>query len=108
VVVGEEYADQATPVFSDTMQYVVLNPYWNVPESIAREEILPEAREDPDYLDRNDYIVTESWTSADAIRNPGPDEFDRVEAGALRIRQRPGPQNSLGRVKFMFPNDFNI
>ena len=108
VVVGKEYNDQATPVFSDTMQYVVFNPYWNVPESIAAEEILPAAREDPGYLERNDYEIVRSWTDERRIENPGPDALDQVERGAYRIRQRPGAGNALGQVKFMFPNEFNI
>ncbi|HET6567927.1 MAG TPA: L,D-transpeptidase family protein, partial [Rhodothermales bacterium] len=53
VIVGEEYHEKQTPRFSDTMEYVIFRPYWNVPDGIAAREILPEAREDPGYLDRN-------------------------------------------------------
>lgn len=108
VVVGEEYDDSATPVFSDTMEYVVFNPYWNVPHSIATEEILPLAREDPDYLDQNRYEIATSWRDDAEVVPPSQGALDRVEAEQYRIRQRPGPDNALGTIKFMFPNDFNI
>ncbi|HEX7071693.1 MAG TPA: L,D-transpeptidase family protein, partial [Rhodothermales bacterium] len=107
VVVGKEYNDQATPVFADTMQYVVFNPYWNVPESIAAEELLPRARRDPGYLARNRYEVVRGWDGG-AIGSPGAGDLDRVESGDYRIRQLPGRGNALGQVKFMFPNQFNI
>ena len=87
VVVGE--TANRTPIFQDTLEYMVVNPYWNVPTSIAEEEILPVARRDPGYLARNHYETV-----------PG--------SGGQRIRQRPGPWNALGQVKFLFPNDKNI
>jgi murein L,D-transpeptidase YcbB/YkuD len=108
VVVGEEYQDNATPVFSDTMEYVVFNPYWNVPEAIASTEILPEARDDPDYLSENGYEIVAGWDEGADVVSPDRDALDLVESGEYRIRQVPGPQNALGHVKFMFPNDFNI
>ncbi len=108
VVVGEEYDDSATPVFSDTMEYVVFNPYWNIPESIATDEILPEAREDPDYLAENEYEIVTDWSEDAEVLSPDSRALDLVEAGEYRIRQQPGPENALGRIKFMFPNDFNI
>ncbi len=89
VIVGAEYEDKNTPVFSDSMQYVVFRPYWNATDSIAAKELWPKVEADPTFLDRNDYeIVTES--------------------GKQRIRQKPGDKNALGLVKFMFPNSFDI
>jgi len=89
VVVGAEYNDRATPAFSDSMSTVVFRPYWNVPQKIAREEIYPKAAADPEYMERSRYeVVTENGTS--------------------RVRQKPGGSNSLGLVKFLFPNDFAI
>ncbi len=108
VVVGEEYDDQATPVFSDTMEYVVFNPYWNIPQSIAEEEILPNAREDDGYLEQNRYEIATSWSEDAEVVPPTPENLDMVESGRYRLRQQPGPQNALGRIKFMFPNEFNI
>jgi murein L,D-transpeptidase YcbB/YkuD len=89
VIVGAEYKDRSTPVFSDVMQYVVFRPYWNIPENIAAEEVLPAVEQNPGYLERNNY---EMFTAE----------------GKERIRQRPGPGNALGLIKFMFPNDFDI
>ena len=84
VVVGKE--GRNTPFFQDTLEYVVVNPYWNVPQSILERDIMPVARRDPGYLARNGYEVL-----------PGG-----------RVRQRPGSNNSLGAVKFLFPNDMNV
>jgi murein L,D-transpeptidase YcbB/YkuD len=89
VIVGEEYEDKATPVFSDSMETVVFRPYWNVTPDIQAKEIEPKVASNPGYLAENDM---EYWN----------------DGGARRIRQRPGPKNSLGFVKFLFPNDFNI
>jgi murein L,D-transpeptidase YcbB/YkuD len=89
VIVGQDYEGKATPVFSDSMEFVVFRPYWIVTDSIASKEIYPKAEADPDYLARNNYeIVTIEHRK--------------------RVRQTPGDKNSLGLVKFMFPNDFNI
>lgn len=89
VIVGQEYQDKATPVFSDSMEYLVFRPYWNVTPDIAAKEIWPKVAQDPDYLARNRMEV---WN----------------DNGQRGVRQLPGPKNSLGLVKFMFPNDFNI
>ncbi|HEY7407255.1 MAG TPA: L,D-transpeptidase family protein [Gemmatimonadaceae bacterium] len=89
VIVGQDYADQATPAFADSMSYLEFAPYWNVPKSIAEEELWPKINADPSYLERNDYEIVN-------------------DRGGPRIRQRPGPKNALGTVKFIFPNDLNI
>ncbi|MDQ3997649.1 MAG: L,D-transpeptidase family protein [Gemmatimonadota bacterium] len=89
VVVGEEFEGKVTPVFSDSMETVVFRPYWNVTPDIQREEIAPKVARDPGYLARNNM---EYWS----------------DRGVRRIRQKPGEKNSLGLVKFLFPNDFNI
>ncbi|HUQ20901.1 MAG TPA: L,D-transpeptidase family protein [Gemmatimonadaceae bacterium] len=86
VIVGEEYEDKATPVFADSMEFVVFRPYWNVPPGIAEKEIFPKGSA---YLASNNM---ETYS----------------EGGATRVRQRPGGKNALGLVKFLFPNDFNI
>jgi murein L,D-transpeptidase YcbB/YkuD len=89
VIVGAEYDGRSTPVFSDSMQTVVFRPYWNVTENIAEHEIWPKAEADPTFLQRNNYEVVSG--------EEGP-----------RVRQRPGPGNALGLVKFLFPNNFAI
>jgi len=89
VIVGQDYQGKATPVFSDSMEFVIFRPYWIVPDTIAAKEIYPKVEADPSYLERNNYeIVT----------------IDHRK----RVRQKPGDKNSLGLIKFMFPNDFNI
>lgn len=102
VIVGEQYTQ--TPVFADTMQYVVFAPYWNVPPSITLEEILPAAQRDPSYLAANRYEVV----AGDEVVSPARLTADAVERGSVRVRQTPGPHNALGNVKFMFPNEYNI
>ena len=108
VIVGAEYNDRATPAFSDSMSYVVFRPYWNVPKEIALEEILPKAYADPGYMARNGYEVVRGWSEDAASAGQYAPGYGAIESGELRIRQRPGGENSLGLVKFIFPNDFAI
>lgn len=108
VVVGK--AGAATPAFSDEMSYVVLNPYWNVPEGIVAEEIAPQVRQDPSYLARNDYEVVAGYGEDARPVSPGSVNWSAAGSGDFPylVRQRPGSQNALGKIKFMFPNDHNI
>jgi murein L,D-transpeptidase YcbB/YkuD len=103
VIVGA--ADTPTPLFSDEMTYVVFSPYWNIPESILREETLPRLARDPDYLRRNNLEIVGTSGTID------PSEVDWSDESATRtikLRQAPGPENALGLVKFIFPNHFNV
>jgi murein L,D-transpeptidase YcbB/YkuD len=108
VVVGRPFHE--TPVFSGTMQYIELNPYWNVPYSIATQELLPVIKKVPGYLQSNDYLLlTRMGDNSSAIdpasvnwANYGPGNFP------FQIRQKPGPRNALGTVAFMFPNPHNV
>lgn len=102
VVVGK--TANRTPVFADTLEYLVVNPYWNVPESIAEEEIIPAAMADSGYLARNHYELVRDGEPVP----PSAVEPDSVLEKGFRIRQRPGPWNALGHVKFLFPNDYDI
>ncbi|RPI24032.1 MAG: hypothetical protein EHM61_18220 [Acidobacteria bacterium] len=106
VVVGQEY--KPTPLFSDRMTYIVLNPSWNVPETIAKEEVLPRLLTDPDYLTRNEMEVVDRI--AKEVVDPSSIEWTSVdpESFEYRFRQKPGDGNSLGRIKFMFPNQFDV
>jgi murein L,D-transpeptidase YcbB/YkuD len=82
VIVGADFEGKATPVFSDSMEYVIFRPYWDVPDKIMENEILPKGV---------------------------PADFEMTtQNGKPHLRQRPGPKNALGFVKFLFPNDFNI
>ena len=101
VVVGAP--DKKTPIFADEMTTVIFSPYWNVPPDIAKNETVPRAAKDPGYLARNNMeVVDASGQSVDAS------SVDWSNPGALRIRQRPGGENALGGVKFIFPNNFNV
>jgi murein L,D-transpeptidase YcbB/YkuD len=87
VIVGK--ADTPTPVFSNTMKFVIVNPVWNVPPSIVRKEMLPLVAADPTYLSRMGFEVF-------------------TEHGQLVVRQPPGERNALGHIKFMFPNQYSV
>jgi murein L,D-transpeptidase YcbB/YkuD len=107
VVVGKAYAHD-TPVFTDTMQYVVFRPYWNVPYSIAKAEFLSRLARDPDYLAKKGFEVVNSRQDVVASGAVTDDVLAQLRAGKLYIRQLPGPKNSLGLVKFIFPNSSNV
>ena len=101
VVVGKD--GWGTPVLTETMEHVVVNPYWNIPQSILEEDILPKLEENPSYLAEQNMEVV----------RPGSDEPLNVGAaelasGKYRVRQKPGPGNALGRIKFIFPNHHNV
>jgi murein L,D-transpeptidase YcbB/YkuD len=108
IVVGKPYWH--TPSFSAKMTYIVLNPAWNVPRSIALEEILPAVQKDPGYLKRKGFVVLQGWGKEAEPVDPATVEWPEVdeENFAFRFIQRPGQGNPLGRVKFMFPNRFNV
>ncbi len=90
-----------TPIFSDEMETVVFNPYWNVPQSILVKEIIPAARSNPDYLYRNNLEVI--WLGRRTV-DPYMVDWQLVDPTKLSLRQTPGPANALGQVKFLFPN----
>lgn len=104
VVVGRAYRHR-TPVFSSTMRYLIFSPYWDVPPGITRKEILPKAHRDPGFLAREHYEIV---SSAGALLGTSAAAVAAVDEGRARIRQKPGAQNSLGGVKFIFPNDHNV
>ncbi len=108
VVVGTRY--RQTPVFSRPLRYVVLNPYWNVPRSIAVHEILPILRRDPAYLARMGMEVLSGWTADAKPLDPSTIDWKALSPRSFRyrFRQRPGPKNALGRIKFMLPNPYHV
>ncbi len=107
VVVGDEYG-HATPVFADTLSQVVFQPYWNVPPSIVKAEILPKVQKDPRYLDTHHFEVVRG--DKDEVVDASSVDWNDVDTTRLgfRVRQQPGDDNALGHVKFLFPNQFNI
>lgn len=102
VIVGQRY--HASPIFSAPMSYLVFSPYWNIPNSIVRNEIIPAIRKNPNYLSqKNMEVVTFSGKSVD------PNTINWSDKSfPYMIRQRPGGSNSLGLVKFMFPNKYSV
>ena len=107
VVVGKAY-DHSTPVFEEKMAYVVFRPYWNVPYSIAKAEYLSRVARDPDYLSKKGFEVVNSRQEVVTSGTVTSDVLAQLRAGKLFIRQAPGPKNSLGLVKFIFPNDYSV
>lgn len=103
VVVGEE--DKQTTAFADTMRYVVFGPYWNIPREIAIEEILPKVQADSTYLAQNNYEVVNAAGDVVDVSLLSEEALNRYE---VRLREKPGAGNSLGLVKFMFPNNHDI
>jgi murein L,D-transpeptidase YcbB/YkuD len=105
VIVGQP--DHQTPLFSDEMTYIVFSPYWNIPPDILREETLPRVARDPDFLRRNNIEVV-GTSGEEEVDSSEVDWSDPEATKGLRFRQRPGADNALGLVKFIFPNHFNV
>jgi L,D-transpeptidase YcbB len=108
VVVGRDY--RRTPVFSDRIRYLVLNPEWVVPPKLAVEDKLPEIRSNPDYLQRLGFRVYNGWGADREVIDPTTVDWNAVTARNFpyRLVQEPGPMNALGQIKFMFPNQYNV
>ncbi|MFA7536818.1 MAG: L,D-transpeptidase family protein [Desulfuromonadales bacterium] len=108
VVVGRPY--RQTPVFSDRIRYIVFNPYWEVPEQITVKDILPRIVKDPAHLGRLQMKLLQGW--GNNVREIDPALVNWSALGTkrfpYRLRQDPGPNNPLGRIKFMFPNAHDI
>jgi murein L,D-transpeptidase YcbB/YkuD len=107
VIVGKAYRHQ-TPVFAEDMRYVIFRPYWVVPKSIQRAELVPKIRRDRSYLARHNYEVVNRYGELVTDGAIDDEVLHELAAGALTIRQKPGPKNSLGLVKFIFPNNYNV
>lgn len=104
VVVGKAL-DTQTPVMMEEMRYVVFRPYWNVPRSIVQGEVLPKLQQDPAYLDKQQMEIVDGPGDGAQPVATTPETVAALAEGKLRLRQRPGTHNSLGLVKFIFPND---
>ena len=107
VIVGKAYRHE-TPVFERDMKYVVFRPYWNVPPSILRSEIVPAIRKDRDYIAKKNYEVVTPQGSVVTSGTISDDTLQQLSAGKLMVRQKPGATNALGLVKLMFPNEYNV
>jgi murein L,D-transpeptidase YcbB/YkuD len=108
VIVGEQY-QHATPVFADSMTYLVFRPSWNVPSRILVDEMIPRIRDDVYYLARNNLELVDTERQP-RVLDPSAIDWSDVDTADLRfrVRQKSGSDNALGMVKFMFPNQFNI
>jgi murein L,D-transpeptidase YcbB/YkuD len=107
VVVGKAMRTE-TPVFTREMIYVVLRPYWNVPPSILRGEIVPAIQRDRGYIARKNYEVTTQDGKVVTSGEISDEVLAQLRAGKLAVRQKPGPSNALGLVKLIFPNEHNV
>lgn len=103
VIVGRAIRHE-TPVFVETMDHVIFRPYWNVPSSIVRDEVLPAIRRNPRYLSAQQMEIVRGPGDDATVVGATPEAIAALAAGTLRLRQRPGPHNALGLVKFAFPN----
>jgi len=104
VVVGKEHHE--TPIFTSNIQYVVFNPTWTIPYSIATKETLPKLKRDPDYLGNRNMTLLRNGIEI----NPSSVDFNEYSANnfPFTIRQEPGIYNALGRMKFIFPNKYSV
>jgi L,D-transpeptidase YcbB len=105
VIVGKAMRTR-TPLFDEAMRFIEFSPYWNVPDSIARGEIVPRLRRDPGYWNVEGFEFVDAAGHVSTVLDAAA--LDAVRAGRQRIRQRPGPRNALGDIKFVFPNREHI
>ena len=108
VIVGKTM--NSTPVFSDKVEYIVFSPYWNVPNSIIFEEFLPKLQQDPGWLEKMDMEILNGFSKNARPISPYSVDWFAVDEKSFkyRIRQRPGPDNPLGDIKFIFPNEHEV
>jgi L,D-transpeptidase YcbB len=107
-VVGRPY--RRTPDFSGRMTYLEVNPYWNIPPRLAREDILPKVKGNPGYLESQNIRVFRDWSAGAPEIDPDSVDWSRLkpESLAYKFQQIAGPQNALGQIKFVFPNKFDV
>ncbi|MFO1378005.1 MAG: L,D-transpeptidase family protein [Steroidobacteraceae bacterium] len=108
VIVGQAFREQHTPVFAANMTHLIFDPYWDVPRSIALKELLPDIRRHPGYMEKNHFELVAGQSDDSPVLAPTAANLALVAAGRARLRQRPGDDNALGRVKFMLPNSYNV
>ena len=109
VVVGKP--SEPTPAMAGLIRYAVARPYWNVPPDLVAHSIAPQVlRQGPGYLESQDMEALSDWTDQAAPLAPEAIDWAAVAAGrqVLRVRQRPGPHNMMGEVKFVFPNTLGV
>ncbi|WP_215847180.1 L,D-transpeptidase [Candidatus Pantoea bituminis] len=104
VIVGRP--DRKTPLMRSALNNVVLNPPWNVPTTLVRQDIIPKVKQDPTYLYKHGYTLLSGWSADAQVMDPSMIDWSMVSASSFpyRLRQAPGATNSLGRYKFNMPS----
>jgi murein L,D-transpeptidase YcbB/YkuD len=108
VEVGDDFEDSRTPVLEGSIEYLVFRPYWDVPLSIQRVDFVPFVAQHPGYLAEHHFDFKTSTGERVAHGDVTKEVLAELRAGRLRIRQRPGSDNPMGMVKFIFPNRYNV
>jgi murein L,D-transpeptidase YcbB/YkuD len=110
VVVGDK--EHHTPIFSNKVSFIVLNPYWLIPDSIVKKEMIPNILKNPNYLEERGYEVRKSYRLSRPPINTSKIDWARVlrrnQTKKYKFMQPPGPKNALGKIKFKFPNQFAV
>lgn len=107
VVVGKALKNQ-TPVLMAQMSFIEFSPYWNVPKNILKDEILPKLVKNPNYLPSQNMEMVSSFGNSAKSVSVNNESIEKLRRGQLRVRQKPGARNSLGKVKFIFPNKDDV
>ena len=107
VVVGEA-PDHKTPILSSQLEIVIFRPYWTVPSTIQRKELLPEILRDPSWVSANNFELVTPLGEVVTDRPVSEQMLSELGTGELLLRQKPGPKNTLGLVKFVFPNEYGV
>jgi murein L,D-transpeptidase YcbB/YkuD len=107
VIVGNSFGHD-TPVFADALAQVDFRPYWAVPLSIVRADLIPHILRDPTYLSKNGFEIVDSRQKVVGTGHAARDSLSQLRAGKLFIRQIPGPKNALGLILFLFPNSYSV
>lgn len=108
VIVGKAFNDRQTPVFQDDVEFVIFRPYWNLPPKIVREELVPSVEKNNAFLAAHNFEIVDSHGRPLLLRSVSTSLLQQLREGKLRVRQKPGPENSLGLVKFVFPNHYDV
>ena len=108
VIVGRYY--RRTPVFSAKMTYMVIDPYWNIPHRLAVQDVLPKIQNNMSYIDQQGIKVFKDWRNGAEEIDPKTIPWDKIGSHTFtyKLRQDPGPNNPMGRIKFILPNKFSV
>jgi len=109
VIVGQR--GHPTPIFSEKISFIVLNPYWKIPEGIVKREVVPAMIKNPNYLKKQGIEAHRTWSESSRIMDTSFlywEDYLYEEKFPYRLMQPPGPRNALGKMKFKFPNRFSV